>query len=517
MLVCVDNRSRGERGLPGLRRVRRQRAGRGPGGGVAALRRPAGRPSSRVPPWRRARPACSSCRARWRTSSAAVARHASRAATTRSTSGEVMALAVLARAGPLVYQRQRLPPADREPEPERDQPRAHGVPRAVQHGLVLPGPQRRGGPRRTSAASTGATRPSPTARCRRRPTASATRCAGWASTSRTACSSSCPTARSSPSPGSGRPRSGAVIAMVNPLLPAEDFVHYFEYSAGARWRWWTSRRSTASTALRDSFPPPAPPGGGGRAAAATSPSRRLCAGASDRLANADTHRDDPAIWLFTSGSTGKPKAAVHLQQDLPWNTERYAKQVMGIREDDLTVSVPKLFFGYATGTNLLFPFAVGGATALFSERSEPGHAVRRHRALPADHPHLRAHHDQRHAEPSRGRRARPLLAAAVPLRGRGPAARAVPALEGDLRGGDPGRHRLGGDVPHLHLELPRRGGAGQPGPAGAGLRGAHRGRRRRGTSRPARRARCGSRASRRPSSTGRPTRSRRRSCAGTGW
>ena len=59
-----------------------------------------------------------------------------------------------------------------------------------------------------------------------------------------------------------------------------------------------------------------------------------------------------------------------MQQDLPWNTERYAKQVLGIREDDLTVSVPKLFFGYATGTNLLFPFSVGAATALFSERSE---------------------------------------------------------------------------------------------------------------------------------------------------
>jgi benzoate-CoA ligase family protein len=35
------------------------------------------------------------------------------------------------------------------------------------------------------------------------------------------------------------------------------------------------------------------------------------------------------------------------------------------------VSVPKLFFGYATGTNLLFPFSVGAATALFDERSEP--------------------------------------------------------------------------------------------------------------------------------------------------
>jgi benzoate-CoA ligase len=42
-----------------------------------------------------------------------------------------------------------------------------------------------------------------------------------------------------------------------------------------------------------------------------------------------------------------------------------------VNEDDLTLSVPKLFFGYATGTNLLFPFSVGGATALFAERSTP--------------------------------------------------------------------------------------------------------------------------------------------------
>ena len=70
---------------------------------------------------------------------------------------------------------------------------------------------------------------------------------------------------------------------------------------------------------------------------------------------ADTHRDDIAIWLFTSGSTGHPKGAVHLQHDLPFNTEVFAKQTMGVNENDLTVSVPKLFFGYATGTNLLFP------------------------------------------------------------------------------------------------------------------------------------------------------------------
>jgi benzoate-CoA ligase family protein len=167
----------------------------------------------------------------------------------------------------------------------------------------------------------------------------------------------------------GAAKVGAVIAMVNPILPAEDFVHYFQYS---RARVAVVDESTLDRidGLRDSFPHLR------HLVVVGEPGRHLsfsglCRESSDRLANADTHRDDPAIWLFTSGSTGKPKAAVHLQQDLPWNTERYAKQVMGIREDDLTVSVPKLFFGYATGTNLLFPFAVGAATALFSERSEP--------------------------------------------------------------------------------------------------------------------------------------------------
>jgi benzoate-CoA ligase len=164
---------------------------------------------------------------------------------------------------------------------------------------------------------------------------------------------------------------GAVVAMVNPGLPADDLAYYFQYT---RAKVAVVDESTLDRIdpLRDSFPHlrhlvVVGPDPGRHVSFAES-----CAKGWERLDNADTHRDDPAIWLFTSGSTGKPKAAVHLQQDLPWNTERYAKQVMGIREDDLTVSVPKLFFGYATGTNLLFPFSVGAATALFSERSEPG-------------------------------------------------------------------------------------------------------------------------------------------------
>jgi benzoate-CoA ligase family protein len=90
-----------------------------------------------------------------------------------------------------------------------------------------------------------------------------------------------------------------------------------------------------------------------------------------RVGTVATHRDEPCMWLFTSGSTGKPKAAMHTHRDFAFNTEVYAKQTVGYRASDVTVSVPRLFFGYATGTNLFFPFAVGATTALFSERPTP--------------------------------------------------------------------------------------------------------------------------------------------------
>ena len=83
------------------------------------------------------------------------------------------------------------------------------------------------------------------------------------------------------------------------------------------------------------------------------------------------HRDEPAIWLFTSGSTGEPKANIHTGRDFAFNTEVYAKRTVGYQKDDVTISVPRLFFGYATGTNLMFPFAVGATAALFSERPTP--------------------------------------------------------------------------------------------------------------------------------------------------
>ena len=87
------------------------------------------------------------------------------------------------------------------------------------------------------------------------------------------------------------------------------------------------------------------------------------------------HRDEPAIWLFTSGSTGEPKANIHSHRDFAFNTEVYAKRTVGYANDDVTISVPRLFFGYATGTNLMFPFAVGATVGLFSERPTPESVV----------------------------------------------------------------------------------------------------------------------------------------------
>ena len=225
------------------------------------------------------------------------------------------------------------------------------------------------------------------------------------------------------------------------------------------------------------------------------------------------------MWLFTSGSTGKPKAAVHLHHDFPFNTECYAKQVLGMRADDVTLGVPKLFFGYATGTNLMFPFAVGATTVLFAERADAREPVRAHRARHRpDRAHQRADDDQQDgaARPAAPRSLAP-CALASPA-GEALPARALPALEGALRRRDPRRHRLGRAVPHLHLQPPRRGA---PGLARAGW---CRATSARGASAPtattsptARSARCGSRATRPRSATGRRTRSPRRSCAATGW
>ncbi len=89
------------------------------------------------------------------------------------------------------------------------------------------------------------------------------------------------------------------------------------------------------------------------------------------LAEADTHRNDMAFWMYSSGSTGRPKGIVHLQHDMAYSNEAFARHLLKLRPDDICFSVPKIFFAYGFGNSITFPFAAGAATLLLPGQPKP--------------------------------------------------------------------------------------------------------------------------------------------------
>ncbi|MGE0823028.1 MAG: benzoate-CoA ligase family protein [Candidatus Binatia bacterium] len=84
-----------------------------------------------------------------------------------------------------------------------------------------------------------------------------------------------------------------------------------------------------------------------------------------------THRDDPALWLYSSGSTGMPKGVVHLHRDLLYCAETYAREVLTISPQDVTLAAPRLFFAYGLGGGLYFANYAGATAVLVPERPTP--------------------------------------------------------------------------------------------------------------------------------------------------
>jgi benzoate-CoA ligase family protein len=80
-----------------------------------------------------------------------------------------------------------------------------------------------------------------------------------------------------------------------------------------------------------------------------------------------THRDDFAILNYSSGTTGEPKGILHAHKDPLLAAELWGVNVLGIESGDRTLSVPRLFFTFGLGGNLIFPWYVGAQTVLFPE------------------------------------------------------------------------------------------------------------------------------------------------------
>ena len=97
----------------------------------------------------------------------------------------------------------------------------------------------------------------------------------------------------------------------------------------------------------------------------------LLAGHSERLAAADTRRDDMAFWMYSSGTTGRPKGIVHLHHDMAYTAASYAREILQLTPEDICFSVPKLFFAYGLGNSVTFPFSAGAASVLMPGQPRP--------------------------------------------------------------------------------------------------------------------------------------------------
>ena len=207
--------------------------------------------------------------------------------------------------------------------------------------------------------STAASAGSPTARSRRWPTASATSCARLGVEPEQRVIVALPDGPEFVGALFGTLKIGAVVVMVNPQLKAEDVAYFFEYTR--------ARVAVVAAGTLDAFG-----GRGPRGAVAETPARRGRAGGRPRVlregrglgaGHARQRGDAPRRRRRSGSSPAGPRAGPRrwCRRTSPSRTPPSStpKGRWVTRETDVTLSVPKLFFGYATGSNLFFPFSVG--------------------------------------------------------------------------------------------------------------------------------------------------------------
>src|SRR5713226_515078 len=175
----------------------------------------------------------------------------------------------------------------------------------------------------------------------------------------------------------GAAKIGAVAVPVNPFARSSDYIHYLENSQ-------PRAAIIHSNALAEFLPassvrPQIPIVVVGEKmdsnGVACANWTAWTAAAGEHLVAADTSPHDPAFMLYTSGSGGTPKAAVHRHGDMLVTSRNYAQKILGLRADDVTFSVSKLFFAYGLGNGMYFPFSLGARTLLNPERTNVAHVI----------------------------------------------------------------------------------------------------------------------------------------------